>query len=316
MNAFSLIVIFLSINFAYLSMIMIRVDQKFILQINSMSISDINRNSVNYSYSLEVDIWFGNNKVWDSTLNLQYIKFNFGGMLSVRCLKGFVISKSTSPLFIAAYTEEAKDYSFVIMDSQILFYNKNLEPIDSSCDSFLASYFDLNPDDLKQKGKVNKSLLFDQITEILFSVNAKELFIHKDNLIAGPICPLFFKNSQITKLSIAGLQNNRLTTHIFEFSDMKQTFEDGKMRDLDWNVQRLYLSDIYRLSIGPKVLDSDILQPVQRIIFSGVLSPFAQEDVFKDFKNIRAITILASNLREFLHSSTNEWMAYLNYGLD
>ena len=110
--------------------------------------------------------------------------------------------------------------------SSIKFYNKHLEPIGTSCGSLLANYFDLDLYDFK-KGLGNKTDLFERIETGMFS-KILRFGIDRDTRLEGPLCPLLFKNSEISNFGIEQFQSNSFFKKYLEFMDLNETFSNAQ----------------------------------------------------------------------------------------
>ena len=259
-----------------------------------------------------VEVNFNSSFVLPYSLYLGNLRLLSDAQVFLIFSKGIVVSRETSPFI--RYGRSGIISKTVFSKSRIAFYNRYLAPINTSCDSFLASYFDLELDDIKH-GRINKTHLFESIESGPFS-NIDNLEFGTDIEFDGPFCPLLFKNSVSEQLTIQGLQSNRLVRSMLEFWDLSHVSGGQGQLNLNATNRVLLITHIYRVGIGSATLNKDVFKLTKNLVLSGVLAAFPDEDVFKNLRALRKLILEATNLREFLHSSTNKWIEYLNYEVD
>lgn len=256
------------------------------------------------------DVSFDNAEYLNETIDLsKQINSADQFVLEVWFLKGFVISKETSPFVLMPIKENSLQYIF--LDNSILeFYDKKLKKIDYSCESFLASYFDLDIEDIKNN-RVNKTQLFEQIESSTFSIRFYNLQITEGLVFTEPLCPLLFKNMALTYWAMNGFQNNRLVHRSLEFSDLKETFGNTSEIDLNCQISSLIFMYIYRGSLSSRNIDKNVFLNTFEIRIVGVLGKITDADTF-GLRRLKNIIFQLSNTREFLHLSDNKWLSGLN----
>ena len=187
-------------------------------------------------------------------------------------LKGFVASMRASPFILLP---DSWHYDIFFEYSSLIYYDTKHKALGPSCDAFMASYFELDINSVLN-GTFNKSLLFQQIEVSTFSFKISSLIFMETAEYMSSICPLMFKNSNITYMEWVGLQSNRIVQHMPEFSDLKDTFNMSQELDLNCEIRILQLSEIYRTDIGTRNLNSNVFFKTKLIFISGVLNSFKE----------------------------------------
>ena len=256
-------------------------------------------------------IKFDNNLVLNETIDFRNQPSGLGQLeLHIWYLKGFVISRSALPL---ALFFNSADYLVTINlnDSFFRFFDKFKRRLDTSCESFLASYFDLDIDDII-KNRVNKTQLFIEIEHSLFSLNLDILAFMTGVVLDGLICPLLFKNSFLHNFVVIGSQENRLIYRSLEFRDLKDTFGDTETLNLHTDILKYSISNIYRSEFCSRNFNKLVFKNTVSIKLIGVIGKIVDSDTFA-LINLKELVLIFSNTREFLHMSDNKWMSQLNY---
>ena len=259
-------------------------------------------------------IWLDNAMLPNETIDISgHVECSYGLAAHICLLKGIVISKDASPIILLPehlLSKNGRDISF--LHSQLKFYTKQFEPIESSCDHFLASYFDLDVADI-QNGHINKSGLFEQLIVSPFTFRTNALSFTQSVDYIDPLCPLLLKNAKINMMNIFGLHNSSLTKHKLKFRALNESFgQDAARLDLNCIVNQLNLFDIYRVDIDEELVNVDVFLKMRSLFILGVMGRIADSNLFKNFRDLISVSFHIVNLREFLHASDNKWLAGLN----
>ena len=174
--------------------------ERLLLTVQSSSIHQMNVELALKKFYIDLLDFKLDGLVINEAIDLRSQNFSSMFMITFWLTKGFVIANHSQPIFILpfmghdAYIAVTFDYGY------FKFYNKHLQPLDSSCDSYLASYFDLDIEDL-QNGRVNRTLLVSQIDTSFFPPMSR-LDFSSNFIPTTKVCPLIFKNAFIGFLNI------------------------------------------------------------------------------------------------------------------
>ena len=189
------------VRFAYTSIVTTQTRNETFLKIHIDNIRSVNRQLENniYPYLRSIYIWLDNAAVVNETINFGH-QPNFTDLhFYIENAQGFVVSNNCAP-FISFNVYYGYPITVFIEHSQLQFYDKSQLPI-NSCDSYLASYFDLNVDDLVNN-RVNKTELFVNLTYSTFTFPINYLVLFQSVKYTHPLCPLAFRHTYIAELHL------------------------------------------------------------------------------------------------------------------
>ena len=96
------------------------------------------------------------------------------------------------------------------------------------------------------------------------------------------------------------------------FPGLAETFNLTGDFDLNLKIGSVLFPHSYKMDIDSKVLSKEFFLLTELISFGGVLGTVVETEIFKNFYFLKRLHLGIYNLREFLHSSNNDWMLYLN----
>ena len=300
--------IFLTVS-VFLSLTVISFGQVVEFQVKSIYNTNLALRSQVFNNSEELKFYFDFLMI-NQTLDVSYQTNLSDFTLTFEALGGFVVSKEASPCVLPPNISEIVKFSNTIFK----FYDKNLRLLGPTCDSFLASYFDIDIGELLS-GKVNKTKLFDELQVSTLSINFYFVSFEEPVAHEQKICPLAFKHFYTSTLFIASLQSNVLSSHKLEFADLEETFgESASSLDLNCTLSEVWLRRLYRVEINSRFLNKLVFANTNHMTFIGVMGRIADDNVFKYLRNLKLMVFGFYNTREFFHYSNNRWLADLNYG--
>ena len=227
-------------------------NNKYDLQIFMDSCRDfyISPDDVPFNLTL-VQIFFNFTLVITNTINLQNLHFTDNSVVNLLNMKGLAVSNESLPyVFIDPIYARARIIHLQLAFSSLRFFDRRLKTIDTTCNSFLASYFDLKVENIKND-KVDKNELFRQLEYGAFG-NLQSLEFDLTTVFDGPLCPLLFKNSRIALLKFNEMQLNTLVHHLVEFSFLNETFPRAAEIDINFKLPNLEFLSLYRTSLSSK----------------------------------------------------------------
>jgi hypothetical protein len=119
-------------------------------------------------------------------------------------------------------------------------------------------------------------------------------------------CPYVFMNSYISDLSITKIINSLIFKNQLEFISV------NKSSDLSLNYPSLrYLNiEVAYETLSSKIIDPHVFKNLRSIILSGIVDDI-ETKLFSNFKWVRFLQLIVSNLRQLLQNN-NKWLMHLN----
>ena len=227
-------------------------------------------------------------------------------------VNGFVVSREAAP--ILAWNGNLKlDISLSFQKTKLRFFDQRLDPLDGSCESFLASYFQLNTSDIKS-GKLSAKELAKTMVNGLFTAYYRFWYILNDVEYYEPVCPLVFKNLVIEAFLLEGLESNKLVKHTLRFSDMAKIMGNSSEESINCKIHNAIFKGVFRVDIGTDLLNRHVFALTSSLVINGALSRFS-DDLFRNLISLKVIYLEILNMREFFHASDNIWLKSINHGL-
>ena len=117
--------------------------------------------------------------------------------IQFEALGGLIVSKEASPIVMLPVSNNLNMNTLIVvefMNSHIKFYDKHHRLLGPTWDSFLASYFDIDIDNIRS-GNVNKSRLYEEVLLSPLRINVYGFLFNESVDHEQTICPLDFKNA-------------------------------------------------------------------------------------------------------------------------
>ena len=298
------------ISFLILSSCWIEVLLDVELEVAVRNVGDINRYLRNvsvYSYESYLFLFYFNSlTIIDESLDFTYLAQRISlDQVDLRLgqVKGFAVTRRASPFVIIpkAFTDLGKQVIFE--NSRLDFYDQQGRLLGPSCDEYLMSFHNITRKELE----VSDMQTLVKTFVSTFSQSFPLLSFSKTVGITKTLCPLIFKDANIETLLLnIAFEKNFIKTQVFEFSEPPLDLE------LNIFIQTFASFSLYRITFE-SFLDVRVFENLKIISFQGTLLAMNDENFFKNFDTLRFLHFSVQNLREFLHSSNNRWMANLNY---
>ena len=176
------------------------------------------------------------------------------------------------------------------------------------------SNFDFYVDNiLINKDMCKRSLFYKQTGNFIrfwdasFVSRTHYLFLDRTTIFSKPICPLVFKNAQLTifdigKLSSSFVEINSLT--FIDISNANNSFE------INSNIFQLSIK-VYHLKIDSKLLNKEVFKELKALDINGQIVSI-ENDLFKTFDSFKIFRLRTQNSKRVLIYN-NKWIDYLNY---
>lgn len=141
------------------------------------------------------------------------------------------------------------------------------------------------------------------------------LLLRDSTTLDTKLCPLFFKDSRLKSMIIEYNVRSIIRTNLIEFDDDdKESNNSISFNNLNASIISIILRNNYRLKIDKYLLNRRLMKQVETIKFEYGTIAEIEETIFKAFSSLRILEIILYNFRELIHSSTNKWLMYINYG--
>ena len=178
-------------------------------------------------------------------------------------------------------------------------YNLNLKFLDSR----LAMYENgVESDKCSENESSNNGSDFFSIFQYYSSPHT---FISIENLSnKNKLCPMIFKNVEISSISFIYVENSFYRRNSFEFMESKQI-------DQKTTIYNVYFKECHMFDFNKKILNPSVFKEVKTILFDGTINSI-QVDVFKPFKNLRKLDITIVYVESMFRRIGIEWTKSLN----
>ena len=123
-----------------------------------------------------------------------------------------------------------------------------------------------------------------------------------------PLCPIVFKNSDISRFYVIGLSDTFYKRNILSIEN--RTFDD-----LNSTIKELYIEKAEKINIDSNLLNPYVFKSLKTIHLFGSFNKIdgISLNAFKELFNIR---IVKKNYRDIIHKNGLKWIRDLNSGLD
>ena len=87
---------------------------------------------------------FDNSMILERQIDMKNITQSSFQFLYLLFIRGLTITKNSLPFLVLPQNVNGVNFVLAVYSSFFQLYDKHLQPLDSSCDAYLASYFDLD----------------------------------------------------------------------------------------------------------------------------------------------------------------------------
>ena len=198
------------------------------------------------------------NQSIDILNHTYYLNYTF--VLSFRNFKGFVADRDQFLLMTL------RSDSYITLSTGVFeFYSKRGELLDSSCDSYLMSYYGLRDEEYQRSNKIR---LFEDYSG-LFSFGLRKFVIKGQVAFGNLVCPLIFKYSYIEALSLIKFENSGLVQNYLGFSNLTESI--GVNVDLNCTVAGLHFFQAYRLKVDAFLFNEHVFMNTVLVNIDGTI---------------------------------------------
>ncbi|CAF0952054.1 unnamed protein product [Brachionus calyciflorus] len=139
--------------------------------------------------------------------------------------------------------------------------------------------------------------------ETLFSMVYKTVYLKDGVVYKSEIFPLVFKNSKISILNIRGITDTFLRKNCLRF------WNKTSIKNINSSIDYLKLN-IDNSKLNNYLLNSDLFSLTTTLSINGHLKSI-EDNVFKNFKNLKFIKITVRSFKQFYHQIGLKWLSSL-----
>jgi hypothetical protein len=213
----------------------------------------------------------------DETLNLTGIKLGLNALISLSDINSF--SYLVNPI---------KD----LYKNEPIPTNLNLELIDSN----LEFTYDNVP--------LNSRCVLQSIDQAKLPFLSSFSYVIFERIKFPPkVCPLIFKDSNITELRLSNLNQNNVLSFI--------SLSNTSRINFNASVKRLEIQESSLTQLDTSLLNKDVFSSLEELKLIDTVLSHIEDDLFESFYNLEIILLNLENFSEFISSSNNTWMSSL-----
>ena len=261
--------------------------------------------TIPYPPTVFIDLDFNKPFILNESIKLDNASYqDFSIYLVIRNFAGFVAGGF--PIFSST---NKSSLVLKLPKGSFNFFNRHLK--NSSCESYLKSFHNLNDTEFQ---KANKSQLVSGFRGP-FGLSINEITLFGNVAFDQDICPLVFKGARFENLYLIKQVDTTLLKNRLRFSDFTENLNDSTI-DVDCEIQSTKIQAAYYLTVDGSILNRHVFKKIQFLSIGGSMIS-VQEDIFKSFKELSRIQFLLASVRDFFHTNyPNKWLKSINWGVD
>lgn len=119
------------------------------------------------------------------------------------------------------------------------------------------------------------------------------------------LCPLIFKNSNIRLIEFNSLNSTNMVLFV-------NLTKNNQASQLNCKIQQVRIFDARSFTLDDSFLNSDVFKYLDSLNFDYVSFKKIEDNAFRNLNSLRTLIINIENMEQFITSSNNTWMKYLN----